>query len=137
MTIENSPFKDSYLTKFTESFGNFYVFEHFVVGEIAEGVHLDWAKAKIFIEKVYAYFGTREVKINYISNRVHSYSVNPQDWLKFYQERNTVARVAVVAYDQKGFLSIKLEKMFSQSTYKKFDSLHDAMAWVSPVYKAQ
>lgn len=117
--------------KFSEPFGDFYIFEKFVLGEIAEGVHFDWEKAQILIEKVYYHFGSRDVEINYISNRINSYSVNAQDWLKFYKERHTVDRVAIVACEEKGLLSVQLEKMFTKSKYKTFSSLEDAIGWVS------
>ncbi len=131
MKLEDSPYiKDCFL-KVSEPFGNFYIFEKFIVSEISEGVHFDWDKAARLIEKVHEFFGSSDIKINYISNRVHSYSVNAQDWLKFYKERHNVARVAVVAHEEKGFLSVKLEKMFTKSTYQTFNSLEDAIDWVS------
>ncbi|MAZ72546.1 MAG: hypothetical protein CMC70_05300 [Flavobacteriaceae bacterium] len=131
MKLENSPFLKNCLIKFSEPFGEFYLFEKFIVSEINEGVHFDWEKAEILINRVHEYFGTTEVEINYLSNRVHSYSVTAQDWLKFYQERHTVDRVAIVAYEKKGFLSVQLEKMFTKSNYKTFNSLEEAVEWLS------
>ncbi len=131
MKLEDSPLIKSCFVKFTEPFGEFYIFEKFVVSEISEGVHFDWEKAKIIIEKVYQYFGSNDIQINYISNRVNSYSVNPQDWLKFYKERHQVERVAIVAYEEKAFLSVQLEKLFTKSTYKTFHSLEKAVIWSS------
>ena len=119
------------LLKFSEPFGEFYLFENFLVSEIAEGVHFDWEKAEIIIHRVYDYFGTKDVELGYLSNRVNSYSITAQDWLKFYKERHTVGRVAIVAYEEKGFLSVQLEKMFTRSTYKTFHSLEDAVSWLS------
>lgn len=131
MKLEDSPLIKDCFVKISEPFGNFYIFEKFVISEIAEGVHFDWSKASCLIEKVYQYFGSRDVDINYISNRVHSYSVNAQDWLKFYKKRHKLARVAVVAYEEKGLLSVKIEKMFSKSKYKTFHTLDNAVKWAA------
>ncbi|WP_432410949.1 hypothetical protein [Rasiella sp. SM2506] len=131
MKLENSEFSKDCLLKISEPFGNFYIFNTFIVSEITEGVHFDWEKAQSLIEKVHTFFGSSDSKINYISNRINSYSVNAQDWLKFYKERHTVARVAIVAYEEKGLLSIQIEKIFTKSTYQTFNSLEDAIDWVS------
>lgn len=131
MKIENSPFQNKYLKKLVLPYGDFYVFEHFVVSEIYEGVHFDWNKASHVIENVHSYFDKAlPTNYSYISNRVNSYSVTPQDWLKFYQERHTVNKVAIVAYNEKGILSIALEKMFTKANYKTFKTLQEAMHWM-------
>lgn len=130
MKIEESDFKDSYLTKLAMPFGNFYVYPKFMIGESFEGIHFNWEKADSIITQVRDYFGEIPENYSYISNRVHSYSVAPQDWLTFYKERNVVHKVAIVAYSEKGFLSVALEKMFSRAKYQKFNSLAEAVAWV-------
>ena len=130
MKLEDSPLLKNCFIKFSEPFGDFFIFENFVVGEMVEGTHFDWEKAEILLKRIYDYFGTRDVDLSYISNRVNSYSVTAQDWLKFYQERHTVNKVAVVSYNSKGFMSVQLEKLFSKSTYKKFNSLEEAVQWV-------
>ena len=131
MKLENSPLIKDCLLKFSEPFGEFYLFEKFIVSEIAEGVHFDWEKAEVIIQRVYDYFETKDIEISYLSNRVNSYSVTAQDWLKFYKGSHTVDRVAIVAYEEKGFLSVQLEKIFTRSTYQTFHSLEDAVNWLS------
>ena len=112
-------------------FGSFYVFEHFVVGEIREGAHFDWQQANEIILAVHEFFGTTRTDLSYISNRINSYSVTPQDWLKFYTERYSIQKVAIVGYSKKGFLSVALEKWFSKANYQSFLNLEEAIAWVS------
>jgi len=129
MKLEDSPLIKNCFIKVSEPYGDFFIFEKFVVGELVEGTHFDWAKAKVLIEKVYQYFGSRDIQLNYISNRIHSYSVNAQDWLKFYKERHSIARVAIVAYEEKALLSVQLEKIFTKSKYKTFNTLENAAQW--------
>ena len=131
MKLEDSPLIKDCFIKVSEPFGDFYIFEKFVVSEIAEGVHFDWDKAKVLVKHTYEFFGARSNRINYISNRINSYSVNAQDWLKFYESSNSVSRVAIVAYEEKALLSVKLEKIFTKSSYQTFNTLETAVQWAS------
>ena len=135
MKIEESAYKDDFLIKLEEPFGNFYVFTHFVVGEIKEGVHFDWDKASIVIERIYDFFGSREIKVAYISNRIYSYSVTAQDWLEFYRQRNTLTCFAVVVYSKIGWMNVAMEKIFFKSKLKKFNNLSKAIKWTEKMKK--
>lgn len=127
--VEKSSFRDKYLTKFEFEFGVFYVFDRFIIGEIREGGHYNWEKAKILTNKVYKYFGTEDVDLSYISNRIHSYSIEPQDWLDFFKH-NKLKSVGVVTYNETGTISIALERIFSKAPIKMFSSLESAVSWV-------
>lgn len=130
MRVEESEFNDKYETKVVHETGNFYIFKKFIIGEVNEGAHFNWGVAKEIIEAVYEYFGSRDIKVAYISNRVHSYSLDPQDWLQFYKERNHLEAFAIVAYNKIGLMNVILEKIFTQTRIKKFNNLHDAIEWV-------
>jgi hypothetical protein len=79
MKLEDSAYIKDCFVKFSEPFGDCYIFEKFIVSEISEGVHFDWEKAQIIISRVYEYFGTTHVDLSYISNRINSYSLTAQD----------------------------------------------------------
>jgi hypothetical protein len=130
VTVENSAFKDKYRVKLTLDSGNFYVFENYIIGEVNEGQHFDWKTAKVLIDKVYEHFGTTDIQMSYISNRIHSYSVQPKDWLNFYKERHKVKSVGIVAYNKLGAMNIALERMFSKAPIRKFSKLEAAVEWV-------
>jgi len=130
MRVEESHLKDKYEAKLVMDSGNFYVFKKYVVGEINEGAHFNWPVALEVIEKVYEHFGSRDIKVAYISNRVYSYSLDPQDWIQFYKERHHLEAFAIVAYNKIGLMNVILEKIFSQTRIKKFSSLEDATNWV-------
>ena len=70
-------------------------------------------------------------KISYISNRVHSYSIEAQDWLKFFKSRHTLRSFAVVTYSKSGLINVMMEKIFFKSRIKTFENLYDATEWVS------
>ena len=130
LKIENSPYKDLYQKKLSLASGNFYIFEKYVIGEVHEGVHFNWDSASELIELVYLHFGSRDIKVAYISNRVNSYSVHAQDWIQFYKERNHLEAFAVVAYTKIGFMNVVLEKIFSQARVRKFHTMEEAITWI-------
>ncbi|NND62435.1 MAG: hypothetical protein HKN48_04510 [Flavobacteriaceae bacterium] len=130
LPLEQSKYANSYREKIDFSFGNFYIFDDYVVGEVAEGIHFNWDKAKLIIEAVYNYFNDREIKVSYVSNRIHSYSVQPNDWIQFFKERHNIKAVAVVSHNEKGLMSVVLEKIFSKAPIRKFRELDKAVDWI-------
>jgi len=129
MRVEESKYKDHYDKKITLNSGDFYFFKKFIIAEIANGVHFDWETAKETIDLAYEYYG-QDIKVAYISNRVNDYSVNAQDWLKFYKERHHLEAIAIVAYNKIGIMNVVLEKIFTQTRLKKFNNLDEAVNWV-------
>jgi hypothetical protein len=109
--------------------GIFYFCSDYVISEINEGVNFDWDFAQEVIELVYSHYGT-DVEISYISNRVNSYSLVPQDWLKFFNARHSMRCFAVVTYSQAGLMNVMMEKLFFKSKMKKFETLYKATDWV-------
>tara|TARA_B100000795_G_C22682764_1_gene392395 strand:- start:289 stop:687 length:399 start_codon:yes stop_codon:yes gene_type:complete len=110
-------------------FGKFYFFKHFVISEINEGVHFDWNKVKITAEIMTNHYGAIN-NLTYISNRINSYSIEPQSWLKF-DRYQLVKSTGIVAYDKKGGISVVLERLFSKGSIKIFRSLKKAIEWAS------
>lgn len=112
------------------STGIFYFFEYFIVSEINEGVHFNWETAQEVIELALNHYG-RDAKISYISNRVYSYSIEPQDWLKFFKSRHSLRTFVVVTYSRSGLINVMMEKLFFKSRIKTFEDLHSAADWVA------
>tara|TARA_R110000787_G_scaffold108621_5_gene217063 strand:+ start:7932 stop:8333 length:402 start_codon:yes stop_codon:yes gene_type:complete len=109
-------------------FGKFYFFKNFAVSELKEGVHFDWNKVKILADIMVNHYGAIN-NLTYISNRVNSYSIEPQSWLKFDKKYQLIKRTGIIAYDNKGGISVVLERLFSKGNIKKFRSLKKAIEW--------
>ena len=109
-------------------FGRFYFFDDFIISEISEGVLFDWEKAKKVIDLAYAHYGPNP-KLVYISNRIYSYSVVPQDWLKFFSNKHPLIAMAVVSKNKTSTINLMMEKLFFFSKLKKFNDLESAIAW--------
>ena len=68
--------------------------------------------------------------MGYISNRINSYSLYPQDWIKFFKNRHQLTCVAILSEDSKRLSSSVLEKLFIKTQLKKFSDLDEAINWV-------
>lgn len=128
MKIEDSKYINLEHEEVILPFGSFYFFEKFVVSELNEGVHFDWQKVKILSDIMINHYGTSN-KLIYISNRVNSYSIEPQSWLKFDKKYQLVKKTGIIAYDNRGGLSVVLERLFSKGSINKFRSLKKAIEW--------
>lgn len=108
--------------------GTFYFFEDFIVSEINEGVNFNWRQAQEVIKLAENHYGVN-AKVAYISNRHYSYSLVPQDWLTFFEARNSISAFAVVSYNKRQRSDILIERLFFKSKIKKFYDLHEAIVW--------
>lgn len=116
--------EDVYILKI----GTFYLFKDFLISEFNEGVTVDWESVQEILQIAESYYGI-DSNIAYISNRVHNYSLVPQDWLKFFKARKFIDIMAVVSYTSRERSNILLEKMFFKNRIRKFYNLNEAVAW--------
>lgn len=128
MKVEDSNFINLEHEEIKLPFGNFYLFDRIVVSELNEGIHFDWKRVKILSDIIVRHYGN-EKKLVYISNRVNSYSIEPQLWVKFEKKYNLFISAGIVAYDKSGGLSVVLERLFSKESINRFRFLKEAMDW--------
>ncbi|MBC3758605.1 hypothetical protein H7U19_09335 [Hyunsoonleella sp. SJ7] len=130
MTFEKSPFFEKLKPyKLSLSFGNYYLCEHFVVAEPHEGVHFDWSKAQVLIKELNKFYG-ENAQVAYVANRINSYSIDPQNWLRIEKHYNILVASAIVAYNNASYINASLEKHFSNKSIKRCLSLSEAIRWV-------
>jgi hypothetical protein len=123
------------LTKFIRnkiqlSFGKFFICDHFVVAELNHEIHVDWSIIKKIAQMIIEQYGTTK-KIGFISNKVNSYSIDPLVWVTFNKEYDFIEATAIVWYNDAGFMSATLEKMFLKNSVKLCESLEEAIHWVT------
>ncbi|WP_027125156.1 hypothetical protein [Gelidibacter mesophilus] len=116
-------------SKIEFSFGDLYFFENFILSELHEGIHFDWDKILEVIGATLDYY-SGEFEIAYISNRVNSYSTDPQLWQRFHQEFNFISAIATVTYNDFGYINASIEKQFAKISLKRCDHLEEALTWV-------
>lgn len=110
-------------------FGDVYLFDTFIIAEIHEGIHLDWDKTKEFAEKLIEHYGVG-IKLGYITNRVNSYSIDVQSWIKTEKTYNIVSEAAIVYYDNNSFMNAKIENYFATNSINNYSSLDEAIEWI-------
>ncbi|WP_452226246.1 hypothetical protein [Lacinutrix cladophorae] len=130
MRFENSSLSKQYTyTKETLDFGVFYFFDSFIISEMNYGIHLCWKKIQQIIKLIQNHYGL-DCKIGYISNKVNSYSYDPNLWGKFYKEYDFLIASVSVYYSDINYINATLEKQFSKKSIKRSDSIEEAVSWV-------
>ncbi|WP_378174930.1 hypothetical protein [Aquimarina sp. SS2-1] len=128
--VKSSNFYQEAIHELNYPFGNFYLYDGFVIGEFNEDVVVTWDDhAKLLVEDLTYYYDHNGKNVVYITNRVHSYSVKPSDWIKFYKSDYKMKGYAIVSYSRKGLLNSLIEKLFIKSNFKSFESLEEAVHW--------
>lgn len=131
MKFENTPYgKTLSFYKLEMPFGNFFFCEKFIISEINAGVHFDWSKIEPVLKEALTFY-TPGIKLGYISNRINSYSVEPQDWAKVATSSNMMAGSAIVYYNYMMYLNASLEKRFSKVDMHYCLSLEEAIDWIT------
>ena len=116
--------------KLEKPFGRFYFCDKFYVAEVHEGIHFEWRMIKEIMDELVDFYEPN-VKLGYISNRIHSYSVNPQEaWGKVNNEYNMIVASAVVTYNDMAYMNATLEKKFYKKSLKRCMSLDEAVDWI-------
>ncbi len=136
--VKSSPFYQEAIQEINYSFGNFYLFETFIVGEINKDIVFTWEDhAKTVVEEISNLYDQNGKDLVYISNRVNPYSVVPSDWLHFFKYSYSLKGYGIVSYNPKGILNAMLEKLFMRSKLQSFTCLTDAIAWAKSVSKTE
>ncbi len=134
MKVEDSKFINLEHEEISLPFGNFYFFDRIVVSELNEGTHFDWKKVKIVSDLMVNHYGKGNNLI-YISNRVNSYSIEPQSWTKFDKKYHLFTSTGIVAYEDSGGISVVLERLFAKESINRFRSLKEALDWALKLTK--
>lgn len=129
-SIENTDFYSDVIRKLSYPFGNVFVFKEFIVSELNEGIIFSWEhQGRVIAEDVTELLDTNGSDLVYISNRIHSYSVIPSDWTKFYKTRYTLKAYCVVSQSRIGVMNSKIENLFYKNEVKQFNTIYEAVNW--------
>jgi len=135
--VRDSIFYQDAIHELNYSFGDFYLFDRFVIGEFKEDTVVTWDDhAKLLVEDLTNLYDHDGSNVVYITNRVHRYAVKPSDWIKFYKSDYRMKGYAIVSYTPKGLLNSLIEKLFIKSKFKSFESLEEAIHWAKSLSEA-
>ncbi|WP_340198775.1 hypothetical protein [Ascidiimonas sp. W6] len=116
------------------SFGKMYFFDCMMVSEFKEGIILSQENTLEFIQKARNYYNASD-KLVYISNRLHSYSVDPMQWVKLGSRYHGLLGIGVVNYSFVKKKVFHVEKVFCKKPMIGFNSLNKAVEWAYEITK--
>lgn len=114
--------------------GTIYFYDNILVMEGKENSIFSIKTSLFILLKVIKMVGTKPVV--YISNRVNSYSVDPNDY-KYLEMIPNLKGIATVSYNNITKSSAKLEQKFFKKPFRDFESLDDAKFWAMEVLEGK
>tara|TARA_B100000949_G_C14172123_1_gene403791 strand:+ start:240 stop:704 length:465 start_codon:yes stop_codon:yes gene_type:complete len=111
---------------FESEIGTIYFYGNIAIVEAKEGVTLSYKNAFPVLVK-----GLTYLKVSswvYISNRINSYSLIPQDY-KYLEKVPTLKGIAVVAKSNIGVKNTEVEAAFFNKPFVSFSNLTEAYNW--------
>ena len=138
ISIQKTDLYNSVVKELNYEYGNVYIFEGFVVSEINEEVLFSWENhAMEIVNDVTEFTGCRGEDLIYISHRIHSYSVLPNDWLKFFKQSYTLKGYGVVGYTNGSLMNTMIENLFFSKKIKRFTDINAAVQWATDKHLAE
>lgn len=137
-TIKETTYYRKALHVLNYPFGEFYLFDDYIVSEIKAGEVVSWdTVGKLLVTDIREIYGTRSKELVYISNRVNKYAVMPSDWIKFKRNDCNIKAYAIVSYNKRGYFNALLEKLFFSSRLQFFTSLDCAISWATELQRQE
>jgi hypothetical protein len=128
ISVKDSSFFKEVAKEFNYPFGNFYVFNGFVISEINKGVNFSWDNhGKLVVADLSSFLKSSGHDIYLISNRINSYSVLAVDWLKYFKLSYSLKAYFIVSGNDVGTLNSSIEKLFFRKKIKHFKTLNEAV----------
>lgn len=134
--LKDSVFYHEAIHEINYPFGDYYLFDGFIIGEIHEGVTVTWENhSKKVVEDLAYLYDSKGDNLILISNRINSFSTKPTDWRKFFKNSYRLKGYASVNYSKVGNSIAKIEKLFISTKSKRFRSLENAIEWAKGASK--
>ena len=132
-SVEHLPLYDKVQKTFHYKFGKFFFFDGYVISEINEGVIYSWEDHAQLVTSDISKYSNDNTNLVYISHRLYSYSVVPNDWIKFFRNQFDLKAYAVVGYTDGGFLNMMIENLFFKKKIRRFTDLNQAINWAETI----
>lgn len=131
ISVKDSPFYKDVIKEFNYSHGDVYIFNGFVVSENNYGITYSWDDhGKKVVDDIIEFLGKTDNNLIYISNRINSYAVKPNDWLKFFSHSYSIRGYGIVSRTKASVMNTMIESLFFNKKIKRFNTLEAAIDWV-------
>ena len=112
--------------KLETEIGDLFFYPDLVIVEAKEGVTLSYKTAFSILLKALQLTGLKPFV--YISNRINSYAVDPNDY-KYFNKISSLKAMAIVSKLESARQNAMLEKAFFKKDLEIFDDLNEAYEW--------
>ena len=129
-TPHNFPEKQPLLDILKTKLATIYFYRNLVVVEAKEGATLSYETSLPLLLKGLQIMKNRPLV--YITNRIHSYSVNPTDF-KYLEAVPTIKGFAFVNYSKETRVNAHYEGSFLKKPFQSFDTIEDAYLWAQTI----
>ncbi|NQX78692.1 hypothetical protein [Gilvibacter sp.] len=106
--------------------GNIYFYDQLIITEFNEGVNISYVTGIQLLMECLKHIGPKPFII--ISNRVNSYSVQPNDY-KYLERVPNLNGIAIVAKDSVSAANAMLESKFFTKAFAVFEDIKSASEW--------
>lgn len=129
ISVKNTEIYSEIIKELTYDFATAFIFKGFVVMEVNEGVVYTWKNHGEQVVSDLSKHIEKDEQIVYISNRINSYSVVAQDWIKFLTSKygKQLKKIYVVSPNQKGSFNLMIERLFLNRKVQTFKTLKEAI----------
>ena len=114
--------------KLETELGNIFFYPNLIIVEANEGVTLSYKTGFAILLNVLQLTGLKPFV--YISNRINSYAVDPNDY-KYLNKVPSLKAIAIVSQLESARQNALLEKAFSRKELEIFEDLSDAYEWAT------
>ncbi len=104
------------------------LYQNIVVVVGTEGTHVTYEKVTNVLRIVKEIYGT-DIPFVYISNRIHSYSIDPLAYYEAIKLFPNLKAYAIVSHNKRSRTLAVLEKLFMKKSIRVFDELEKAFEW--------
>ncbi|RAJ16290.1 hypothetical protein [Olleya aquimaris] len=130
MNIIDSVIFNHVIKEQTFEIGQLYFFEHLILIQINDGMHVSIDTAQDCFKAIYDFYGT-EKPFGYISNRINEYSIEVLDYPKHNSLFPNLKMYGVIGYSQINEMNFNIERQFCDIPYIEFKNLNDAYTYVN------
>tara|TARA_R110000787_G_scaffold60220_8_gene136576 strand:- start:18506 stop:18874 length:369 start_codon:yes stop_codon:yes gene_type:complete len=106
------------------------IHDNYIVVVVFEGINLTSDKNDILLNIATKYF--KNTNFGYITNRIHSYSVDPSIYIETSKIENLVS-FSIVSSKIIHISNTKIEKLFYKKPFKHFFNLEDTIEWTKNI----
>lgn len=127
-----SDFKQEPLAEHKLDLGRFVFYKNISIAEVSEGSHVTFQKISNMLQIAEGVYGN-DIPFVYISNRIHSYSIDPLGYYEAIKMFPNIKAYAIVSQNKQRRMLAVLEKLFIKKPIRVFDDLEKAFAWAEQI----